>query len=217
MNRGIDAALSAGAESVMLMNPDCVLDGAEAQQLFDQSESMGSIVAPIQVDLDSGTAFCAGAVPLLSLGFPTLFEPKKRGGLTDRFAIVAGGRGVVIPRSVFETIGKLAANDLPHYWADHDFYLRARRRGIAQHITDGVAVRVDQERTSSAADPRSLGWAGFRASLTEPRSHRNLPSIRAFFRRNYPIRPLHRIGTGLYLARYFASWAFRRLLSRGNL
>jgi GT2 family glycosyltransferase len=204
----------------MLLNADCVLDVASATRLFQRCETERSIVAPIQVDLTTGATVCAGAVPLTLLGFPTLRERTETGGFWDRFTIVCGGRGVAIPTAVFEKIGMLAAESLPHYWADHDFFMRCRRAGFAMEIQADLQVAVDGTRTTSAARPSNHDWGSFQTSLSEPGSHRNRTAIRAFFRRNYPIRPLHFIGSMLYLVRYTAVWALRRaaqLLRRSHV
>jgi GT2 family glycosyltransferase len=40
------------------------------------------------------------------------------------------GRGLLIPKIVFKTIGLFAEKQLPHYMADYDFTLLARRNGF---------------------------------------------------------------------------------------
>ncbi|HEV8515441.1 MAG TPA: glycosyltransferase family 2 protein, partial [Cyclobacteriaceae bacterium] len=40
------------------------------------------------------------------------------------------GRGLLIPRIVFETIGLFAEKQLPHYLADYDFTQGARKKGF---------------------------------------------------------------------------------------
>jgi GT2 family glycosyltransferase len=209
-NTGIRHALAAGADTIMLLNSDCVLTGKAATNLMRRSEKTGGIVTPMQTSLDGDRTLCAGALPALALGFPTLRERTTTGGVLSRLTIPCGGRGVAIPASVLEELGLLAEAELPHYWADHDFFLRCRRRGVPLEIAEDLVVKVDEKTTSIAYQPDALDWRSFRASLAEPKSHRNMPAIRAFFRRNYPIRPLHWIGSTLYLLRYIVSWGVGR-------
>ena len=210
-NLGMQHALDRGATSVMLLNADCVLEAASATDLFQRSESSEAIVAPVQVDLASGATTCAGAIPLPLLGFATLYERREVGGFWDRFTIVCGGRGVVIPAPILEKEGLLAADSLPHYWADHDFFMRCRRNGVTMQIQGDIQVSVDTRRSTSAGRPYDQDWRAFHGSLTARRSHRNLSAIRAFFRRNYPIRSLHFIGSSLYLLRYSVVWGLSRM------
>lgn len=209
-NAGIRRALDEGADAVMLLNADCRLEPAAAGQLFEMAERSNGVVAPVQRSLGSQAILSAGTIPFISLGFPTFKERVRTDRPMMSHTIIRGGRGVAIPRSTFEVVGLFAAAELPHYLADHDFYLRCQRAGIALQIADGLDVYVDEASTSTASRPSQLSWTEFKASLHDPRSHRNLVAVQSFFRRNYPIRALHGVGTMLYLARYALSWAIRR-------
>ena len=214
-NVGVEHALQGDATHVMLLNADCVID-AESTRALTEGSRHAEIVYPVQRELISGAVLCTGAVPFVTGGFPTLIE--RRSLRPSRLPVIAcGGRGAVISRTVFETIGLFAADDLPHYWADHDFYLRARRAGFRQNLIAGASVLVDESRTSEAVGTSSLSGPRVAASLSSPRSHRNREYVKAFFRRNYPIRALYHLGSGAYTARYLVSWGIQRAWRLGRI
>lgn len=213
-NVGVRHALAMGAEYIVPLNNDCFLEAESVRRLVALAERRRSIVAPVQRERRTRVVRAATARPALAFGFLTISIateiPPGAPELIET-GLIMGGRGSVIPRQVFEEIGLFAEDDLPHYHADSDFYLRCRRAGIPLYIARDVDVLVDETRTSIAAQPREdVDWEAFRRSLRDPRSHRNVPSLAAFFRRNYPIPRLWWIGAGLYLARTTALWVVAR-------
>lgn len=78
-------------------------------------------------------------------------------------------------------------------------------------VAQDVDVLVDESRTSlAAASYGATAWPDFRRSLTNTRSHRNLPAIIAIFRRNYPIQELWPVGVFSYVGRTLVLWAVHR-------
>jgi GT2 family glycosyltransferase len=120
-----------------------------------------------------------------------------------------------VPRTVFETVGLFDDTALPHYGADHDFYLRCQKRGVALWIAADCSVVVDDAGAGPGRDPASMTWPEFRQSLASRRSHRNIADVTAFFRRHYPVPALYPLGVALfflrYLLRYLALHLARRL------
>lgn len=212
-NVGIRYAIEQGAERVALLNADCVVEPHMFERLIHHSDSLpGSVIAPVQRSADTGAVLSSGALPMIGLGFPTLLtrrtvstEPK-----AEAVALIVGGRGVLIPADVFARVGLFDEVHLPHYLADHDFYLRCVRAGIALRVAHDANVLVDNDRSSSAADLMTMSWPEFKASLIEPRSHRNVSTLRAFFAKHYPIRRVAFLGVWLNLARFFSVWLARR-------
>ncbi|MFQ5555410.1 MAG: glycosyltransferase family 2 protein [Acidimicrobiia bacterium] len=214
-NVGIRWALDSGAAAVVLLNNDCELAPAALATLVGHAERTPGVIAPVQRVAHTGRVLCVSAVPLVALGFPTLFVKRKIPATVPSPAkMICGGRGVLVPVDVFDRVGLLAEEDLPHYLADHDFYLRCRKAGVPLWAAGDADVFVDESRTSVATSPATLSWSEFRATLQNPRSHRNVPSLVSFFRRHYPIRALAPVGVWLNVARYHATWALGRLRPR---
>jgi len=173
------------------------------------------IVAPLQVELGTERTLGVDATTLLLLGFPVWQRPwprvrPKQEGTLKRTKLILGGRGVVIPCHVFQRIGLFDEEHLPHYLADHDFYLRCRRVGVPMYLASGVRLYVDGARSTEARNLERLSVRDFVATLHSWRSHRNLTHLAVLFRKHYPIPGLHWVGVSLNLARYLAIYVWRR-------
>ena len=123
----------------------------------------------------------------------------------------------LIPVEVFEKIGLFNDVDLPHYWADHDFFLRCRKSGFAQYIAQGTVVDIDESTTSAASQLKDMTLPQFIDTFKNRRSHRNIKDLRSLFRLHYPIPGLYPVGVFLNMARYTFVYLFvraRSLLSR---
>jgi len=219
-NLGVREVLQRGMPSVMLLNNDCYVTIDTIGTLMAHAGSRPqAVIAPVQRDQASGAYTSIAPRDLLLLGFPTLPE---RHVVSDQMRrqrlvptrLISGGRGVVIPAVVFENIGLLDADQLPHYCSDHDFYFRCREQGVALQVAVDAEVTIDATRTSSAEGVGSLDWRQFRSSLTDIRSHRNIPHLKVLYRKHYPIRSLYLLGVGLNVGRYTAIYLVKRSLHK---
>lgn len=212
-NVGIRHALEDRADFIIPLNNDCFLAPESIEQLVDLAQQQSAIVAPVQRSVENSEVLAVTATPGVALGFPTLRVDRTidpAGPLLRETRLIMGGRGAVISRAIFTSVGLFAEDELPHYLADHDFYLRCRRHGVRLLVAQHIDVFVDETRTSVAAEMADLTWRQLLDSWKSPRSHRNLSAIRAFFRRNYPIRPLWWVGVALNAGRYLMVWALAR-------
>lgn len=216
-NLGIRWALGRGAELIMLLNHDCRLSADSVVRLLKHTESSElAIYAPVQYNADSGSVYCHTAKACFLLALPTVIgrrrvEPKTDNGLHST-PLILGGRGVVIPRAVFDRAGFFDEENLPHYWSDHDFYVRARKSGIALYVAQDAAVWIDHATTTIAKNPGQLSWTQFIETLVSRRSHRNLRDIAALLKKHYPVPGMHYLGVALHLVRYTLVYVCKRLL-----
>lgn len=215
-NLGIRSALDRGADSVMLLNNDCYVTWEAIGTLVEQALAHPeAIIAPIQRDWQSGQVTTISPRSWFLLGFPTIPGPRR---LTATImskellpvALIGGGRGVIIPASLFIQLGLFDEIHLPHYYADHDFYLRARRQHIPLYVATRAFVDIDNTRTTLADNPGALSLAEFLHSLRSIRSHRNLRDITELFRKHYPIPHLYLLGVALCTGRYAAMYLLKR-------
>jgi GT2 family glycosyltransferase len=217
-NLGIREALRLGATTVMLLNNDCYLGEDTLNILMLHRETAGEeIIAPVQRGLQSGVIFTTRMTTCFLLGFQTLHLPGKSVYRPDEHrllpsGIIVGGRGVLIPATVFSKVGLLNEELLPHYGSDHDFFLRCRKQGIPLYIASDAVVDIDEETTTLAARLGRMTLPRFIQSLHDRRSHRNLPELTALFRLHYPIPGLHLLGVALNVLRYIAVYFTARLL-----
>lgn len=215
-NVGIRHALAQGAETVMLLNNDCyVMPDTIGTLMALWRAYPGAIIAPLQRDLHSGEMTCIRPRCLFGLGFPTIPGPRR---LTQAMQaspllpveLIIGGRGTVIAAAIFKQIGLFDEATLPHYGADHDFYLRARESNIPLYMATRAIVDIDTDRTSMASNAGRLNFSEFLESLRNTGSHRNVAHVAALFKKHYPYKRLYGLGVALYLGRYFAVYLMRR-------
>lgn len=223
-NLGVREAVKRGADSILLLNNDCTVAPDTISVLkarLDESEN--AIVAAIPANDGERRSLILPTTCFL-LGFPTIYWPWNLRFLTGRrkliaTPLIAGGRAALVPATVFERVGMFDEEHLPHYGADHDFYLRCRSRGVPLYLAPEAKVYVDNTRTSAANDPGRLGLRGFIDTLTDRHSHRNLKDLAALFRRHYPIKSLYLVGLTLNFVRYTLLYLFKRplfLIRRGE-
>lgn len=216
-NIGVRAALAAGADSIMLLNDDCHVLPDTISKLVAHAQRLGAnaIVAPVLRDRDTQQLATNTATTCFLLGFPTLplphrLRPHVGRDVAIRTALIMGGRGALIPSQVFAKVGLLASAALPHYGADHDFYLRCRRHGMRLYIAADATAIVNDQRTTQAANTAALTVREFLATFSSRRSHRNLRDLTTLFKNHYPIPGLHLLGVTLNVMRYVVLYSLRR-------
>ncbi|OPL15701.1 MAG: hypothetical protein AVO38_10000 [delta proteobacterium ML8_D] len=218
-NLGIKEALKRGADAVMLLNNDCFLEPDTIEKLVNRLKQIKgeAIIAPVQCDASTGKVLVITARTALLIGFPTFLatrnisaaKKKAHNGLVET-KLIAGGRGVLIPASIFKRIGLLDDESLPHYYADHDFYIRCRKSGIPLFIATDTKVFIDQEKTSLAQSPGILTFRQFLETFKNRRSHRDIQQLSPLFKKHYPIPGCYFIGLGLNILRYVISYLIHR-------
>jgi len=90
------------------------------------------------------------------------------------------GRGTLIPCTVFDAIGWFDEKHFPHYAADQDFSLRAKKAGFKILIHTGNPVFSPYEPKRSGGEEQSI--RAFIKSFLTPRVANYLPVL---FRYNY--------------------------------
>ena len=215
-NLGIRHALEAGSQWLMLLNHDCYIEPGTIGVLLKHAEdNENSIIAPTQHMLHQQRDII-GMTSCFLLGFPTIIPPaawyrfRYPAGLVPT-ALIGGGRGVIVSASIFQQVGMLDNEHLPHYYADHDFYFRCRKAGLQLFICRDARVNIDDTMTSSADPEGGLTLSGFAADLKNRGSHRNITDLRVLFSRYYPIPGLSGAGVALNTVRFFFMFLGRRL------
>lgn len=215
-NIGIRRALKQQeTDYIMLLNDDCCLNEEAISHLVECADAtQKSIIAPVQKEAGTNKILVRTAYTAYLLGFPTVIPPtfreRNQGPSISLTSMIAGGRGVLIPRSVFNTVGFLDEQKLPHYGADNDFYIRCKKAGYRLFVSDYAVVYVDSAQTTTASKVGNLSLRQFLATLKNRKSHRNIPDLIQQFRKLYPIPGLFPLGVALNIARYFVIYLLMR-------
>ena len=216
-NVGIRSALEEGAQYVMLLNNDCFVAEDTIEQLTDKFDAKTQqVIAPLQISEHSGEVLAGRVSTCFTLGFPTMVLPwmKDLRGHSDGLVptrLIVGGRGVIIPSAVFDEVGLFDEANLPHYGADHDFYLRCRQAKIELAIAPQALVSIDETKTTVSRNLQDMTFGQFISSFSDTRSHRNLEVLSTLFKRYYPIKSLYFVGVVLNVSRYFLSYLLARI------
>lgn len=132
-NLGIRYALSQHADYVMTLNNDTIAPPDFIEKMrFWSTEMPDAILGALDIDHLTRQPYYGGEV-IHPIWQTTTFlldrlQESERTGLHE--VSLFPGRGLLIPKKVFETIGLFDEKTFPHYMADYDFTARAREHGF---------------------------------------------------------------------------------------
>jgi len=124
VNRGIDQALADGHEVVLIMNDDIDLERDVLTQLSDKHKCFpNAIISPLQESPSGpflGIRYCGWSKEMELLSHSE----------EDVFVDTTNGCCLLVPKAVFEAIGKIDEIRCPHQYGDTEFQLRAKLAGF---------------------------------------------------------------------------------------
>jgi hypothetical protein len=110
----------------------------------------------------------------------------KREGLSGCLpAKMLSGRGMLIPRGVFERVGLLNARSFPQHRSDLDFSLRAHKAGYGLLCCCDTTIVAMSECTGPGNVGRQQTYSAFLKSFWNFRSSNYLPTAWRFYREHY--------------------------------
>jgi GT2 family glycosyltransferase len=133
INMGIRYALSRGIDFILTLNNDTVASpGFIEKMLAAASKDNRALFGALDVDMNTKRPYYGGELFDWKTGKSTYLLNTLPGGERRGLHEVSlfPARGLLIPRKVFDVIGLFEEKRLPHYMADYDFTLMARRNGF---------------------------------------------------------------------------------------
>ena len=198
-NAAVSACLERNCQAIMLLNPDAVpLRGAIQELKQVARANPGDILSPVQVDMEDPERVIWGghwtrARGVLARNRAIVKKGTEVSELPEKPYLSGGGhgRGTVIPRRVFEEVGLFAADVLPHYGADTDFFWRALRAGFRILVVPTAHVAVDRGNTGMRLPGpgdsyMSRLWAAWRY-LVDRKEGGALRAAWYLYSRNFPL------------------------------
>jgi len=168
VNAGVVVAFERGADAVLVVNDDALLDGPSIEILSAVAATPGvGIVAPRVVDEVSGLEVSRGErvlVPLLCL--PRQWLRVRHSDSTPYEVSGVQGVAFVVTRACFETVG-LLAEPFFAYYEEVDYCLRVRAAGMRIVVAPAAIVR----------HAGSRGFVGGFTPLAAYLKTRNLPIV----------------------------------------
>jgi GT2 family glycosyltransferase len=195
-NLGVEYALDHGADYILTVNNDGVLDRHAVEALLEADRSCGpALLSSQRHDLaEPGRCWSAGV----------FFDWRSRSvlraapvGADEPFMVHASGaNSMLVPRRCFEEIGLFDAERLPQNWADYDFELRAQAAGWRLLSVPRSIVYVDLSTVGPRATVTMRPTDAIRL-VASFRSPYYPPHLWRFFRRHapagrFPVVMLHR-------------------------
>jgi GT2 family glycosyltransferase len=152
MNEGIKFALNRRAELILFMNNDTIINKDYVETLLHQHyQHPWSVIGSIDVTHRDNRIFFSG---ISKINWFTLKATQYHHGYVKYSPEISGlhktialnGRGTLVPRKVFETVGLLDEKKLPQYASDFDFTLRTHKEGFPVLISwDAVVYSIVEE------------------------------------------------------------------------
>jgi GT2 family glycosyltransferase len=133
INLGIKEALKKGTEYILTLNNDTVAAPDFIEKMMAAAcTKPNSLLGALDIDALSRKPYYGGEIfnwkRSRSEFLLDKISKEEQHGLHE--VSLFPGRGLLIPRIVFEKIGLFEAERLPHYMADYDFTLMAKRNGF---------------------------------------------------------------------------------------
>lgn len=134
VNLGIRFALAHGADYVMTLNNDTVAHSNFVENMLHHAQqNPDALIGALDVDLMSGEKYYGGELVNWRWDSSRYLLDElpldAQKGLHE--VSLLPGRGLLIPRNVFDVVGLFAEKKFPHYMADYDFTLMAKRKGFS--------------------------------------------------------------------------------------
>jgi len=186
INRGVDYALQKNADSIMTLNDDLIVDPECIKSLYIASKQFpDSILGCFAFALEPGIINPVQKGMRISWRMGKEFEvdfPENGYCESD----ILPGRGMLIPKCVFDKIGQFDWKKFPQGGADYDFALRARKAGFKAIAVKNAVVRCYNNATGSQKLKAKKSLINFLQYLISIRSSGNLPIRIKFAFRHCP-------------------------------
>lgn len=209
-NRGVRQALTVGTDYVLTINDDALVPEDYVERMVALALRHGCEILGSRIDLlsESGRVWSLGTrTDWGSNSFLRLVHHDMLVSQLDPAVINAEildaealpGNGVLIRQDVFRRVGLYDSFWLPHYHADSEWVMRARKLGIPAKVTPSVVLSndfTDEQKKLPLRSARGLLFTFF-----HPRSHLYLPAVLTIICRYCPAK--QRLSTVLALTNRF--------------
>lgn len=189
INLGIDYALKNGATSIITLNNDTIPEYDYVEQLKSASEQVpNALIGSTGIDVQTKEInFCGEQIHWLSdsaLSLKDSLRKEEQVGLHE--VSYFPGRGLWIPKIVFESIGLFDRETFPHYMADYDFTLRAKKAGfkVFCSLESRLATYPDASGANQLIANKS--WENYKEHLFGIKGAANLKYYYAYVFRHCP-------------------------------
>lgn len=204
-NIGVRYALTHGAEYIMTLNDDTLPTEDYIQQmLYWSKQKPEALLGAAAIDVETGEMIYGGEYLNWRSGqteqLLNSVPESERKGLHK--VNVFPGRGLLIPRSVFEDIGLYDSKNFPQTVADMDFTVRADFAGYEIYCNYDAKIKTYPEESGGVKLKKDKNWKNYYHHLFGMRGGGNLKRFTIFAFKNAPKQ---------YLLTYWLNGVIRRM------
>ena len=189
VNMGIRHALKQGAELIMTMNNDVIVDECLIEKMYYWHEQKpAALLGALELDANTQQPIFGGErlnwlLNTIDEVLPTLSKDDQKGlhAVTH-----LPGRGLLIPRVVFEKIGLFDQDRFPHYIADYDYTHTARRAGFELYVNYDAKLLTYPEESGERQIRSEKNFKNYYKHLFDLKGGGNLRDFTRFTLKNCP-------------------------------
>lgn len=205
VNMGIRHALKQGADYVMTMNNDVEVAPDFIQNTYKWAkEKPEAVIGALEMDAETREPIFGGEIidfKLNKVRYLLKELPKDKQVGLHRVSQLPG-RGLLVPRLVFDKVGLFDQKRFPHYVADYDFTHTAARNGFELYCNYDAKLFTYPEESGERKNRKSKSLKNFYNHLFDIKGGGNLRDFTRFTLKNCP-KP--------YIPYYLANGYARRI------
>jgi len=208
-NIGIRYALAHGATHIMTLNDDTIPEPnymAKMKQWSDKKPN--ALIGALDIDINNGEIVYGGESRSWLTGKSTYLKktlpPEQQNGIHE--VTLFPGRGLLIPRLVFEAIGLFDSKHFPQTVADFDFTHRAYNAGFKIYVNYDARIKVYPEESATIQLRSKKSFSNYIRHLTNIKGGGNLKYFTICTLKNCPKRYLPIFLTKGILSRLVSYW-----------
>jgi GT2 family glycosyltransferase len=189
VNMGIRHALQNGADLIMTMNNDVVVDNKMIEQMYRWHKAKPqALLGALELDAFTNKPIFGGErlnwkLNKIEQVLDVLPESEQKGlhAVTH-----LPGRSLLIPKAVFEKIGLFDQERFPHYIADYDYTHTARRAGFELFVNYDARILTYPEESGERQLRSSKSFKNYYKHLFDIKGGGNLRDFTRFTLKNCP-------------------------------
>ncbi len=186
INKGVSYAINElGTAYVLLWNDDLIIEDdyfCQLEHVVNDDRFLNAIVSSkVYYHSPPNKIFYFGATFNFKTGKKSIFGHDEFDGDKYQEPVLCdwtGGMGVLIPNSIFDSVGKFDDKRFPQYYGDADFTLRANKKGFKIFCHPLLKVWNDRRQTSISHGGSIVGYF---KGLTSLRSNHNISKDISFY------------------------------------
>jgi GT2 family glycosyltransferase len=209
INRGIKVALALGSDYVFTLNNDTVASTDLLEKMMTGARrAPQALLGALDVDNITRRPYYGGEIVnwkwSSSRFLLDMLKEEEQVGLHEVSLFPA--RGLLIPSQVFERVGLFEEKKLPHYMADYDFTLQAKKHGFKVYCNFDAKVYTYPEEGGDRKIRKEKTLKNYFKHLFHIKGGGNLVNFTIYAFRNCPPRYLFTGLTSGLIRRLVGFW-----------